>query len=336
MGSFPFLKRMLGNSTCLPMTRRLATLLIGLVLAVPAGAQSVFYNQDSLRVILERPQMPLDELPEVYYDYYVFRHPSDNAVLARNQFYYVIGDGDAQKGMLRARLVELLNRKLMREVEIGDTLVIPTEWELDFRAYSPFPRHYAGAASFDKLFIIHKSIQAFAAYENGNLVRWGVVNTGDKVNSPTPTGRFNFNWREEHRVSSLSPPGESWDMYWVMNIHLERGVHFHQYAMPTGGPTSHGCIRSIDADARWVYNWADTWQTTAGNGFASAGARLIKPGTMVLILGEDPADRPHPFTFRRRYPVLMRMQLPADPWQVPPGSPQQVRTDRERRSASAR
>ncbi|HYE58930.1 MAG TPA: L,D-transpeptidase, partial [Rhodothermales bacterium] len=318
------------------MTRRLVTLLVGLALAVPVGAQSVFYNQDSLRVILDRPQVPLDELPEVYYDYYVFRHPSNNAVLARNQFYLVIGEGDAQKGMLRARLVELLNRKLMREVEIGDTLVIPTAWELDFRAYSPFPRHYAGAAGFDKLFIIHKTIQAFAAYENGNLVRWGVVNTGNKDLSPTPTGRFNFNWQEEHRVSSLSPVGETWDMYWVMNIHLERGVHFHQYAMPTGGPTSHGCIRAIDADARWVYTWADTWQTTGGNKFASIGTRILKPGTTVLIIGDDPADRPHPFTFRRRYPVLMRMQLPDDPYEVPPGSPQQVRWDRERRAQAQR
>ncbi len=327
------------------MNRRFALLLAGLVLAVPAGAQSVFYNQDSLRVVLERPQVPIDELPDVYYDYYVFRHPSNNAVLARNQFYYVIGEGDAQRGMIRARLVELLNRKLMREVEIGDTLVIPTAWDLDFRAYSPFPRHYAGAAGLGKLFIIHKSVQAFAAYENGDLVRWGVVNTGDKDHSPTPTGRYNFNWREEHRVSSLSPTDaqgnitESWDMYWVMNIHLERGVHFHQYAMPTGAPESHGCIRAIDADAQWVYNWGDTWQTTAGNGFSSSQARILKPGTTVLILGDDPTERPHPFTFRRRYPVLMAMNLPASPWDVPPGTAQQARWDRERRaqqSASTR
>lgn len=311
--------------------------------ALSASAQAnAFYSQDSLRVILERPQVPLDELPEVFYDYYVFRHPTDNIVNARNQFYHVIGQGDAQLGIRRARLVELLNRTMMREVEIGDTLVIPTAWDLDFRAYSPFPRRYAGAQEFDKLFIIHKTVQAFAAYENGELVRWGVVNTGHKDDSPTPTGRYNFNWREEHRVSSLSPRDaqgritESWDMYWVMNIHVERGIHFHQYAMPTGGPGSHGCIRAIDADARWVYNWADSWTTSSGrNTFASIGSRVLKQGTTVLVLGDDPEDVPHPFLNRRRYPVLMQVSLPADVWSVPAGSPQQVQWDRARRSASA-
>ena len=311
--------------------------------AVSASAQAnAFYSQDSLRVILERPQVPLDELPEVFYDYYVFRHPTDNIVNARNQFYYAIGNGDAQLGIRRARLVELLNRTMMREVEIGDTLVIPTAWDLDFRAYAPFPRHYAGAEGYDKLFIIHKTVQAFAAYENGDLVRWGVVNTGHKEDSPTPTGRYNFNWREEHRVSSLSPRDaqgnitESWDMYWVMNIHVERGIHFHQYAMPSGGPGSHGCIRAVDADARWVYDWADSWTTASGrNDFASIGSRITRQGTTVLVLGDDPQDIPHPFLNRRRYPVLMQVPLPTDVMSVPAGSPQQVQWDRSRRSAAS-
>src|SRR5690606_31364240 len=98
--------------------------------------------------------------------------------------------------------------------------------------------------------------------------------------SPTPNGRFNFNWKTEHRISSLSPPGEPWHMYWVFNIHDARGIHLHQYAMPTGGPTSHGCVRLIDTDARWLYNWADTWQTTAGNGFGSSAGRIQKQGSM--------------------------------------------------------
>ena len=333
------------------MPRFVRSLLPALLVGIAAFAvtdtaraqANAFYSQDSLRVILERPQVPLDELPEVFYDYYVFRHPTDNIVNARNQFYTVIGQGDPHLGIRRARLVELLNRRMMREIEIGDTLVVPTEWDLDFRAYSPFPRHYAGAESFDKLFIIHKSVQAFAAYENGDLVRWGVVNTGEKDTSPTPTGRYNFNWREEHRVSSLSPRDaqgnvtESWDMYWVMNIHLERGVHFHQYAMPSGGPTSHGCIRSVDADARWVYDWGESWTTASGrNDFASIGTRIVKPGTTVLVLGDDPQDIPHPFMNRRRYPVLMRVPLPGDVYSVPAGSPQQTRWDRERRATAGR
>ena len=313
-------------------------LALGLLCALPTRAQTngAFYNQDELRQIVEGHRSHLDDLPDVYYDYHVLENDRGNTVLARNAFYKIIGDGDSEQGKRRSLLVELINRRLMSEVEIGDTLIVPTEWELDFRAYAPFPRYYLGARALPKLFIIHKTIQAWAAYENGELMRWGPVNTGAKE-SPTPTGRYNFNWKEPYRVSSLSPEDEPWDMYWVFNIHNERGVHVHQYAFPTGGPTSHGCVRLIDADAQFVYNWADPWTTTNGTGYASSQARIIAPGTTVLVLGEDPADRPHPFTFRRRYPVLMNVELPADPFSVPPGTDQQKRWDRERtRSASRR
>lgn len=328
--------------------RSLAPLLLAAIaLAGPARAQqSSFFNQEALAEILNRPQVPLEELPDVYYDYHVIGDETGNTVFARNRFYNAIGGGDSELGHKRSGLVELLNRKLMADVRVGDTLVVPTDWDLDFRAYSPFPRRYEGAAPLGKLFIIHKTLQAFAAYQDGELVRWGVVNTGNKDTSPTPTGRYNFNWREEHRVSSLSPRDaagnitESWDMYWVMNIHLERGVHFHQYAMPTGGPTSHGCIRAVDADAKWVYDWADSWTAAGGNTFTSIGTRLTKPGTTVLVLGDDPKTAPSPFIFRRRYPILAKTELPASPWDVPPGTAQQVRWDRERvaaeRQASAK
>ncbi len=307
----------------------LASCLAGVVAAQSNGA---FYDQDALKDLLEHRAASIDDLPDVYYDYHVIDNDRGNTVLARNAFYKTIGDGDAEEGKRRSLLVELINRRLMSEVEIGDTLIVPTEWGLDFRAYSPFPRYYLGARELDKLFIIHKTIQAWASYENGELTRWGPVNTGAKE-SPTPTGRYNFNWKEPHRVSSLSPEDEPWDMYWVFNIHNERGVHVHQYAFPTGGPTSHGCVRLIDADAQWIYKWADSWKTTNGNGYASSQARILAPGTTVLVLGDDPVDRPHPFVFRRRYPILTRIELPASPWDVPPGTDQQKRWDRERLSA---
>jgi hypothetical protein len=158
------------------------------------------------------------------------------------------------------------------------------------------------------------------------------VNTGAKE-SPTPTGRYNFNWKEEHRVSSLSPPGESWDMYWVFNFNNPRGIHIHQYAMPTGGPESHGCVRLVDADAKWIYFWADPWKVAGGGvGFESQGNRLIKPGTTVLVIGDDPVGQPHPFEFKKRYPILRKIELPLHPYDVPPGTDQQRFFDRQRAS----
>jgi hypothetical protein len=181
-----------------------------------------------------------------------------------------------------------------------------------------------------------KSIQAFAAYEYGQLVRWGIINTGNPDESPTPNGRYNFNWREEYRVSSLSPPGEDWEMYWVVNFYQERGMHVHQYEMPTGGPLSHGCVRLVDADAQFVYNWADTWETTAkGNGIGSSTGRIKKQGTTVLVIGTEPAGKPQPFEYRKNFPILKRVELPAHPYDVPPGTQQQEYFDKLRASAAA-
>lgn len=309
-------------------------LLFGLL---PAAHGQGYFDQYALEELLQTRTDDLDALPEVFYEYRIFDDPRNNTVLARNTFYKRIGDGDVELGKKRAQLVELLNRRTLQSAELGDTLIVPTEFGLDFRAYSPFPRYYPGARTTDKVFIIHKGVQAFAAYEHGKLKRWGVVNTGSPEKTPTPNGRFNFNWKEEYRISSMSPPDEDWEMHWVFNFHNARGIHIHQYTMPTGGPMSHGCVRLIDADAKWIYHWAEAWETTTGGtGIASSQGRLIEPGTMVLVLGDEPKDRPSPFVRKKRYPVLRRIELPTDPYDVPPGTPQQERFDQKRKAQASR
>ncbi len=304
-----------------------------LVLLGPVAAASAqgYIDQEAVADLLNRRAETLDDIPEVFYEYFILSSSSGNNVRARNTFYKIIGNGDILKGRQRAELVQMINRQMMQNTNIGDTLIVPTQYDLDFRAYSPFPRYYIGGREFGKLFIMDKTIQAFAAYEYGQLVRWGIINTGKPDESPTPNGRYNFNWREEYRVSSLSPPGEDWEMYWVLNFHQARGMHIHQYEMPTGGPTSHGCVRLVDADAEWAYNWADTWKTTAkSDGIASSRARILEPGTTVLVLGTGPTDKPQPFAFKKRYPVLKRVELPIHPYDIPPGTPQQERFDKIR------
>lgn len=312
-----------------------SAILIGLLMtaAPPASQAQDYINQTAIETVLTQNRVSdLEDLPEIYYRYQVLDDGRGNTVLARNTFYKMLGRGDMEIGKERAKLVELLNRRLLANAEIGDTLVVPEKFDADFRAYSPFPRYYPGAREFGKLFIIHKSIQAWAAYEYGQLARWGIVNTGAEE-SPTPTGRYNFNWKEEYRVSSLSPPGEPWEMYWVFNFHNARGIHVHQYPMPTGGPTSHGCVRLVDSDAKWIYDWADPWKVANGRvDYASAGSRVIEPGTTVLVIGEDPEGAPLPFDLKKRYPVLKRVRLPSHPYDVPAGTPQQEHFDRLRAS----
>ena len=314
---------------------RLFCLFWMLALAAPAvHAQSGgFIDQDAVADLLDLRFESLDHVPEVFYRYHILQNERKNSALARNDFYRMIGDGDTELGNQRAILVEMVNRRLMQTYAVGDTIIFPTQFNLDFRAYSPFPRYYPGGREFDKLFIMDKTIQAFAAYEYGQLMRWGIINTGDPEATPTPNGRFNFNWREEYRVSSESPEDEPWEMYWVMNFHVAKGMHIHQYEMPTGGPMSHGCVRLVDADARWVYEWGEIWKTTStSEGIASVGAKILEQGTTVLVVGTEPDGKPQPFTFGYRYPVLNQVTLPAHPYDIPPGTAQQVRFDEFRES----
>lgn len=310
--------------------QRLIVVLILIVAAlfVRAANAQFYLNQGELAEIMHECTPELERLPTVRYHNRVLYNSRGNNVLARNTFYKIIGEGDVNLGRKRSLLVGLLNRKLMHQTSIGDTLVVPDRWDLDFCAYSPFPRFYAGGLSFDKLFVIDKSIQAWAAYESGRLARWGIVNTGD-VKHRTPNGRFNFNWKTEYRVSSHSPPGEPWEMYWVFNFVESRGIHIHQYPMPSGGPMSHGCVRLVDEDARWIYNWADSWKK-GSSGFKSGHGMIASPGTTVIIVGSDPPGNPTTFISEGPIPALKPVLLPGHPFDVAPGTSQQKFFDRIR------
>jgi hypothetical protein len=330
-----------------PTACRLALFALVLAAVAAPGAHAQpearsMYNQDRLAELFYARRDSLDDIPEVRYRAHVVSDPSGLDIVARAALYQSVGDGDVALGKQRLTIPAFLNGVYMDaagnlpDIGVGDTLVLPDHYDLDFRAYAPFPRHWAGGATFDKLFVIHKGVQAWAAYENGRLARWGLVSTG-KDESETPNGRYNFNWRELHRVSTLSPPGQSWDMRWVFNFYDERGIHVHQYyALPTDGAASHGCVRLMTADAQWIYDWADGWVTvngTADAGLASRG-RILRQGTTVLVLGEQPDGAPRRFAHTPEGPQLVRVELPADPYSVRAGSPQQVQFDRARAAAA--
>ena len=275
------------------------------------------------------------DVPHVTYDYYVIPE-GQNRLQARLALYSKFGgDRDIIKPLLW-----LLNRNDLENLQPGDTLVVPSQFNLDFRAYSPFPRYYPGGRDMDKIVFLDKNIQAWAAYEWGELARWGIINTGTR-SARTPSGRFNVNWTEEYRVSTLSPGypdgrngGELWEMYWVMNLHEQRGIHMHQYALPTSGPASHGCIRMLEPDAKWLFEWVDTWNVeNQREHISSVGGTITDQGTMVIIIGEDISEPPQPFLHRPSYPAIRMVHLPPDPYAVEPGTEQQEMFDRKRVSS---
>jgi hypothetical protein len=140
----------------------------------------------------------------------------------------------------RLEILEALNRADATHLVRLKQLVAPDTWADDRLAYSPFPLQYGWRMDAPKLLVVDQPSQAFAAYEEGRLVRWGPVSSGRRDHA-TPGGLFHLNWKSRGRHSTVDP---DWFMPWYFNFHNERGLSLHEYALP-GRPASHACIPAV-------------------------------------------------------------------------------------------
>jgi len=167
-----------------------------------------------------------------------------------------------------------LNRLDAQHLRAGVTLVIPEQVD-ELSAFSPFPNRVETVRDIPKLILVSLRVQAFGAYEFGNLVRWGPTSSGKKA-SPTPAGVYHTNWKSKATRSSIN---DEWLLPWYFNLDNQRGISFHQYDLP-GYPASHGCVRLLDDDAAWIYGWADQWTLSADRSHVEAD------GTPVIVFGK--------------------------------------------------
>ncbi len=166
-----------------------------------------------------------------------------------------------------------LNRVDKSTFATVDTLLIPDQFDDDFLAYSPFPYTLSSAKDVKKLAIFSYPIQAYGLYENGELIKWGPSSMGSKQHL-TPEGLFFCNWKGEEVISSFD---DEWVLRWNFNIENKEGIGWHQYQLP-GYPASHSCLRLLEADAKWMYDWADEW--------ILADKETVKAkGTPVIVYG---------------------------------------------------
>lgn len=197
-------------------------------------------------------------------------------------------------------VLEALNRADTAHLSRLEALVVPQTWHEDLLAYSPFPMTYGWHAQAPKLLIVDQQAQAFGGYEAGRLVRWGPVSSGRRTHQ-TPAGLFHLNWRARGRHSTVDP---DWFMPWYFNFHNERGLSFHEYSLP-GRPASHACVRLLERDARWLFEWGDGWTLD------DRGWIVLDPGTPVLILGCYDFSAAPPW--RSVAWLAVGVDLPADP-----------------------
>ncbi len=252
---------------------------------VETSAQG-YMNQEAVAPLIESQTGPAESISPVSWHSYKIGKTKGGTkqVLAALQAHLDSLPGERREQ--RLAIVELSNRVASKYFMQKGELLIPDEFPEDFRAYAPYPMTYAGSDS-GKLFIIDKYTQTFGAYEDGSLVRWGLVCSG-RDDGLTPTGRFTFNWKQEYRESSEAPPGETWKMRWVYNFYAPAGIHVHQYQLPLASPSSHGCVRLSESDARWNYHWASGWKDIK--------TPSKEPGTTVIVLNYTPAGLAAHFT----------------------------------------
>jgi lipoprotein-anchoring transpeptidase ErfK/SrfK len=276
---------------------------------INTGAQG-YVDQEAVASVVESQNFYMDRATPVgWHRYNVGKAGRSNkTMLARLKAHLDSLPGEREDH--RLEIVELSNRVRGQYMMQKGTIIVPNEFPRDFRAYSPYPQHYDSAEKLPKLFVIDKYTQTFAAYEYGHLVRWGLVSTGHE-DDLTPTGRYNFNWKQEYRESTAAPEGEIWRLRWVFNFEPKAGIHVHQYVLPIATPASHGCVRLTESDAYWNYNWSSEW--------VMEGGKVQQPGTPVIVINNNPAGLSAHWQDNGSGGIQSLVKLPPDPMSVPVG-----------------
>lgn len=173
------------------------------------------------------------------------------------------------------KVILALSRLDLKNKWRSDTLVIPDKIDPSLMSYSPFPANVKILSSVNKLVLFSYPIQAYALYEKGKLLKWGPTSMGKK-SAQTKRGLMFANWKKELAISTVN---KNWKLPYNFNIHNSLGIGWHQFDLP-GFPASHSCLRLLEDDAIYLYNWADQWNLTED------GSKIKSNGTPVIVFGD--------------------------------------------------
>lgn len=180
------------------------------------------------------------------------------------------------------KIIMALNRMDGDHLKKADSILLPGQF-VDEQQYSPFPFYVPELKDIHKIIFFSYPAQAFGAYEGGKLVKWGPTNMG-REKDQTPTGLYYANWKAEETRSTFD---DEWLLKWNFNIENKEGIGWHQYAMP-GYPASHSCLRLLEHDAKYLYEWADQWVLKGTD-------NVLAKGTPVIVFGSYPFGSAKPW-----------------------------------------
>lgn len=229
---------------------------------------SVSTNTPKNSTATEMDTLPKNKIiePAISYSLFLFpKNQKDSAMAVFNEKYST----EEQKVILALSRLDLKNKWR------SDTLVIPDKMDPTLMSYSPFPMNVKILSSVNKMVLFSYPIQAYALYEKGMLIKWGPTSMGKKT-AQTKRGLMFANWKKELAISTVN---KNWKLPYNFNIHNTLGIGWHQFDLP-GFPASHSCLRLLEDDAIYLYNWADQWTLTDG------GSKIKSNGTPVIVFGD--------------------------------------------------
>ncbi|QDP73691.1 L,D-transpeptidase [Legionella israelensis] len=160
------------------------------------------------------------------------------------------------------RLVKRLNR-MNGFLKLNTVIAVPKTLEgKSLSDFSPFPNHDQHYR--EKTIVVDQEKMAWAAYNAfGQLVRWGPISAGSqqcfdkKEGCSTPTGSFRiFKKRGRHCFSKTYPKrlsAENGGAYMPYCMFFYKGYALHGSQNLPGYHSSHGCVRLLVEDAKWLY-----------------------------------------------------------------------------------
>lgn len=99
------------------------------------------------------------------------------------------------------------------------------------------------------------SQQELIAFEGMTPVRAFAVATGD-YDHPTIVGEYSVQWKRE-KIDLIGPDWYFKDVPYVMMFAKPFYIHAAPWRPEFGKPDSHGCVTLSEADAGWLFNWAE-------------------------------------------------------------------------------
>jgi len=259
---------------------------------IPQGT----FTQNELKDTVTIPPPFVDTFPEIKYRKFEFK-----SQVIKKRFL----DSITKLSTIAQTILSTLNRKEWNFIVNSKLILVPEVFTENRLAYSIFPTYYKGARKLPKLIMVSARYQALACYEYGNLVKFAPVNSG-KERTQTYPGRYALTFRQRTRLSSLD---STWIMHYYFNFHPEAGMALHQFTMP-GYPASHSCLRMLESDAAWIYNWGEGYKKDTN------GKIIRLSGTPLIIIDHYPFGSEYRPWMEITSNKSLKLELPPDPMAV--------------------